>query len=46
MPHNVIKVVNTWGIRYQKEEKVNKLEFLNRKKFQFDWDNDELEEME
>jgi hypothetical protein len=26
------------------EEKKNKLEFLIRKKLQFDWDNDKLEE--
>ncbi len=44
MPPNVIKVVNAWGIRYQKEEKANKLEFLNCKKFRFDSDNDHLEE--
>ncbi len=46
MPLNVIKIMNTWGIRYQKEEKANKLEFQNCKKFRFDWDNDELEETE
>ncbi len=33
MPANVIKLVNAWGNSYQKEEKVNKLEFLNLQKF-------------
>ena len=46
IPDSVIKQVNTWGKKYQAEEKKNKLEFLNCKKLQFDWDNDEFEEPE
>ncbi len=46
MPSNVVNLVNTWGIRYQKEEKANKLEFLNCQKFWFDYDNDKLDETE
>ena len=34
------------GKKYQEEEKKNKLEFLNRMKLQYDWDNDELEASE
>ena len=44
MPDRVINLVNAWGRRYQKEEQMNKMEFLNRKKLKFDWDNDELNE--
>ncbi len=40
----VIALVNGWGRRYQKEERANKIEFLNRKKLKFNWDNDELDE--
>ena len=43
-PDRVITLVDTWGRRYQKEERKNKLEFLNRKKLQFDWDNDDLDQ--
>ena len=42
IPDRVIGLVNQWGKRYQKEERENKLEFLNRRKLKFDWDNDEL----
>ena len=44
MPDRVINIVNAWGRRYQKEEQLNKMEFLNNKKLKFDWDNDELNE--
>ncbi len=43
LPTRVIDLVNTWGLRYQKEEKKDKLEFLNCQKLKYDWDNDELE---
>jgi hypothetical protein len=46
IPDVVIKQVDQWGKKYQEEEKKNKLEFLNCKKLQYDWDNDELEEPE
>ena len=35
-----------WGKKYQEEEKKNKLEFLNRLQLQYNWDNDELKELE
>ncbi len=31
MPDRVINIVNAWGRRYQKEEQMNKMEFLNKK---------------
>ena len=43
LPTRVIDLVNAWGRRYQKEEWSNKLEFLNRQKLKYDWDNDDLE---
>ena len=43
MPDHVIDQVDTMGKRFQKENRENKLEFLNRQKLKFDWDNDELE---
>jgi len=46
MPDRVISQVNTWGKKYQEEEKKNKLEFLNCVQLQYDWDNDKLEESE
>ena len=46
MPDCAISQVNTWGKKYQEEEKKNKLEFLNCAKLQYNWDNDELEESE
>ena len=42
IPDRVIGLVDTWGKRYQKEERENKIEFLNRQKLKYDWDNDEL----
>ena len=45
-PDRVIALVNAWGRRYQKAERANKIEFLNRQKLKFDWDNDELDESE
>ena len=42
IPDRVIGLVDAWGKRYQKEEKENKIEFLNRQKLKYDWDNEEL----
>ena len=42
IPDRVIKMVDAWGKRYQKEERENKVEFLNHQKLKYDWDNDEL----
>jgi hypothetical protein len=46
IPDSFVKQVDAWGKKYQAEEKKNKLKFLNRKKLQYDWDNNELEEPE
>ena len=46
MPDRVLKLVNQWGQRSQREEVQNKLEFLNRLKQRYDWDNDDLEDDE
>ena len=43
LPTRVIDLVNAWGRRYQQEERPDKLEFLNRQKLKYDWDNDDLE---
>ena len=43
LPTRIIELVNAWGRRYQKEDKKDKLEFLNRQRLKYDWDNDELE---
>ncbi len=39
----MIELVNARGRRYQKEDKKDKLEFLNCQKLKYDWDNDELD---
>ncbi len=46
MPDRVIAVVEHWGRRHQKEDKKQALTFLNRKKKLYDWDNDDLEDVE
>eukprot|EP00957_Ditylum_brightwellii_P138038 10523657-Ditylum_brightwellii.AAC.1 len=46
LPDCFISQVNAWGKKYQEEEEKNKLEFLNCKELQYDWDNDKLEESE
>jgi len=42
IPDRVIKMVDAWGKRYQKEECQNKVKFLNCQKLKYDWENDEL----
>ena len=44
MPNRVIIKVNNLGRRSKRERYGRKLEFLNRKKEKFDWDNMELED--
>ena len=39
MPDRVITVIEDWGRRHQKEDKAKTVEFLNRKRQQYDWDN-------
>jgi hypothetical protein len=43
MPDRVIAVIEDWGRRHQKEDKASTLEFLNQKRQQYDWDNDDIE---
>ncbi len=43
MPDRVITVVEDWGRRHIKENNSTKLKFLNQKRQQYDWDNEDLE---
>ena len=43
LPTCAINLVKVSGHRYQKEDKNDKLEFLNWQKLKCNWDNDELE---
>jgi hypothetical protein len=45
MPDRVIAIIKDWGQRQQKEDKASMLEILNRKRQQYDWDNDNLNTM-
>ena len=46
MPDSVIKKVNAYGARTKREVYGRDLEFLNRNKKQFDWDEeDDLNDM-
>ncbi len=42
MPDRVITVIKDWGRRHQKEDKASTLDFLNQKRQQYNWDNDDL----
>ena len=42
MPDHVIDLVNTWGKRFQKEKRINTVEFLNRRKLKFDRDSNKI----
>jgi hypothetical protein len=44
MPYRVIKIVDDWGRRHQREDKAKTLDFLNHKQQQYYWDNDDLED--
>ena len=44
MPDSVVKLVNDWGKRSQKEHQKNKLELFNRLQKQIDWDNSEYDD--
>jgi len=44
MPDSFIAAVNNWGLRSKRNRSAPKLEFLNRRKEKFDWDNDEMED--
>ena len=43
MPDSFIAEVNKWGLRSKRNKAARKLEFLNRRKEKFDWDNGETE---
>ena len=42
MPDNVILLVNAWGKRYQKNLRSSLVNFLDRRKQPYDWENDDL----
>ena len=44
LPDRVIRLVNKWGKRFQQESQRHNLEFLNRHKDKYAWDNDDLED--
>jgi hypothetical protein len=46
MPDRVIIVIEDWGRRHQKEDRAKTIEFLNRKRQQYDWENDDLKDNE
>jgi hypothetical protein len=46
MPDSFIAKVNNWGLRSKRDRAAWKLEFLNRQKEKFDWDNDDMEDDE
>ena len=43
-PERIIKWVNRMGRTSRSEQFGNKLEFRNRKKAKYDWDNEQIEE--
>ena len=45
MPDSFIADVNKWGLRGKHDRAARKLEFLNRRKEKFDWDNDDMEDV-
>ena len=44
MSDTIVQKVTAWGRKFQKENLKNKIEFLNRNREWFDWDNDDLED--
>ena len=43
-PDRIIRPANSWGKQSQSKQFGNKLEFFNRNKVKYDWDNEEIEE--
>ena len=43
-PDCVIETVNKWGRKFQKETRINKIDFLNRHQNNYAWDNDNLDD--
>ena len=46
MPEIILKLANRFGESSRSQQYGNKLEFLDRKKTKFDWDNEDIEEDE
>ena len=46
MPERILKLAKKWGKSSRSQQYGNKLEFLDRKKARFDWDNEDIEEDE
>ena len=46
IPDRILKLANRWGKTSRSEQYGNKLEFLNRHKAKYDWDNEDIEECE
>ena len=47
MPKRILnKLANQWGKSSRSQQYGNKLEFLDRKKAKFDWDNEDIKENE
>ena len=44
VPDRVIVLVNKWGKSFQRKSQRHKLDFLNRNKDKYAWDNDDLED--
>ena len=46
MPEMLLRLANRWGKSSRSEQYGNKLEFLDRHKEKFDWDNEDIEDKE
>ena len=46
VPDHVIAMVNKWGIKFHKETCIHKIDFLNRHKDKYAWDNYDLDDNE
>ena len=46
IPDRILKLVNRWGKTSRSEQYGNKLEFLNRHRAKYDWDNEDIAEIE
>ena len=44
MPGQIMKNMNWWGNKTNREEYGNKLQFLNKNEEQFDWDDHEFDD--
>ena len=44
IPESFVKLVNDWGNKYQKTERKESIEFRNRNKEKYAWDNDKYED--